>query len=62
MNKNLLKYHLVESLITYDFTVHLRVHDHTTWFWKCLGMAFWTLLFSSHNSMVTALGLRVKWP
>ena len=29
MNRNSLKYHLVEGPITYDFTLHLRVSDHT---------------------------------
>ena len=27
---NSLKYHLVEDLVTYGFTLHLRIHDHTT--------------------------------
>ena len=30
MNRNSLKYHLVEGPITYDFTLHLRICDHTT--------------------------------
>ena len=34
------KWHLVEGRVKYDFTPHLRAHDHITWFWKCLGMAF----------------------
>ena len=29
MNRNSLKQHLVEGLVTYDFKLHLRVHDHT---------------------------------
>jgi hypothetical protein len=29
MNKNLLKLDLVEDLVTYDFTLQLRVRDHT---------------------------------
>ena len=28
---------LVKGPVTYDFTVHLRVRDHTTWFWRCVG-------------------------
>jgi hypothetical protein len=35
MIRNLLKWHFVEGPVTYDFTLHLRVHDHTTWFRKC---------------------------
>ena len=30
MNRISLKYHLVESLVTYDFTIHLKIRDHTT--------------------------------
>ena len=29
MNRNSMKYHLVEGPVTNDFTLHLRVHDHT---------------------------------
>ena len=37
----------VDDLATYDFTLHLRARDHTTWLWKCLGTAFgWALTFS----------------
>ena len=32
MNKNSLKEHLVEKLVTYDFTLHLRICNHTTRF------------------------------
>ena len=39
MNRHTLKKHLVEGLVTYDFTLHLRVRDRTTWFWRCVGMA-----------------------
>ena len=35
---------------------------HTTWFRRCLGMAFGHFLLGSHNFMVTALGSCVKWP
>jgi hypothetical protein len=40
------KYHLVEDPIT-CMTSHytLRVRDHTTWFWRCLGTAFGHFLF-----------------
>jgi hypothetical protein len=41
----------------YDFTLHLRVHDQTTWFWRCVGMAFGHFLLGCHNLMVTALSL-----
>ena len=61
-NKNSLKYHLVEGPVTYDFTLHLRVCDHTTWFWRCVGTAFGHFLLGSHNFMVTAPGSCVKWP
>jgi hypothetical protein len=43
VNRNSLKSHLVEGPVTYDFTLHLRVCDHTTtwWCWRCVGtMAF----------------------
>jgi hypothetical protein len=45
--ENSLKQHVVEGLVTYDFTLHLRVSDHTIWFWRCVGMAIG--LLSSHN-------------
>jgi hypothetical protein len=61
-NRNLLKLHLVEGPITYDFTLHLRVRDHTTWFWRCPGTAFGHFPLGPHNFMVTALGSCVKWP
>ena len=41
---------------------NLRVRDHTTWFWRCVGMAFGHFLLDSHNFMVTALGSCVKCP
>jgi hypothetical protein len=60
MNRHSLKWHLIESPVTRDFTLHSRARDHNTRFWKCLLMAFghssfWGL--SSHNVMVTALWL-----
>ena len=60
INWNSLKWHLVEGLVTYDFTLHLRVCDHTTWFWGCLGTTFGHFLLGSHNFMVIALGSCVK--
>ena len=48
--------------VTYDFTLHLRIRDHTTWVWKCFETAFGHFLLGSHNFMVTALGSCVKWP
>jgi hypothetical protein len=62
MNRNSLKQQMVEGLITYGFTLYLRVRDHTTSFRRCLGMALGRFLLGSHNSMVTALGSCVKWP
>ena len=57
MHISSLKLHLVEGPITHDFTLHLRIRDHTTWFWRCVGTAFGHFLLGSHNFMVTALGL-----
>ena len=48
--------------VTYDFTLHLRARDHTTWLWRCVGMAFGDFLLGSHNFMIMALGSCVKWP
>ena len=61
MNKKSLEEHVIEDPVTYGFTLHLRVHDHTTWFWRCVGTAFGHFLLGSHNVMVTALGSCVKW-
>ena len=52
----------LRTMVTYDFTLHLRIRDHTTWFWRCVGTAFGHFLLGSHNFMVTALGSCVKWP
>ena len=50
MNRNLLKYHLVEGPVTYGFTLHLRIRDHTTWFEGVMGRPldafFWALTIS----------------
>ena len=56
------KQHLVEGSVTYDFTLHLKTYDHTTWFWRCVGTAFGQFLLGSHYFMVTAFGSCVKWP
>ena len=56
ISRNSLKQHLVEGPITYDFTLHSRVRDHTTWFWRCVGTALEHFLLHSHNFMVTTLG------
>jgi len=40
MNRHSLKWHVVEGRTTYDFTLHLRLRDTTTWFWRCVGTAF----------------------
>ena len=61
MNRNSLKYHLVEGPVTYDFTLHLRIHDQTTRFWRCVEMAFGQSRLDSHNFTVMALGSCVKW-
>ena len=36
LNINSSNQHLVEGLVTYDFTLHLKVRDHNTQFWRCL--------------------------
>jgi hypothetical protein len=36
MNRNSLKWHLIEGPVTYDFPWHLRARAHITWFRKCL--------------------------
>jgi hypothetical protein len=56
LNRNKLKLHLVESPVTYDFTLHLKVCDHIRWFWRHLGKAFENFILGSHNFMVSALG------
>jgi hypothetical protein len=63
MNKNSLKWHLVEGSVTYDFIIHLRVRDHTTRCWRYVVTALGHFLLGSHNFMVMALGSScVKWP
>jgi hypothetical protein len=37
------------GLITYDSTLHLRIHDHTLWFRRCVGTAFGCGLLGSHK-------------
>ena len=50
----------LKSPVTYDFTLHLRVNDHTTRFWRCVGTTFGHFLLGPHNSMVTARASCVK--
>jgi hypothetical protein len=35
----------LRDLVTCDFTLHSRVCDHTTWFWRCVGTAFGHFFF-----------------
>ena len=49
-------------MVTYDFTLHLRIRNHTAWFSRCVGTTFGHFLLGSHNFMVRALGSCVKWP
>ena len=64
MDRTLLKQHVVGDPVTYGFTLHLKVGDHTTRFWRCLrrclGTAFEQVLLGSHYFMVTGLGSCVK--
>ena len=53
---------MVEDQVAHNSTLDLRICDHITWFWRRLGTAFGHFLLSSHNFMVTTLGLCVKWP
>jgi hypothetical protein len=63
MNKNSLKLHLVEVPVTYDFTLHSRIPDHTPHdLGGVLGRHLDTFLLGCHNFVVTALGSCVKWP
>ena len=52
----------VSGPVTYDFTLHLRAHDCTTWFWKCVGTAFGHFFWALTIFTVMALGLCLKWP
>ena len=36
--------------VTYGCTLHLRIHDHTTWFWRCLGTSFGHFIWDLTNS------------
>ena len=40
MNRNAFQEHLVDGPVTCDFTLHLRVREHTTSVWRCVGTAF----------------------
>ena len=55
MNRVSLKWHLVEGPVTCDFTLHLRVCDHTTWVWKCVGTPFGRFPLGSHNFTISWL-------
>ena len=48
------------SHMTSHFTC-VRIHDHTTWCWRCVGTAFGHFLLGSHNFTVAALGSCAKW-
>ena len=51
---------LVEALVTYDFTLPLRVRDYTTWFWRCVRTAFLdTFSFGLSWSQILALCVEV---
>ena len=52
----------LRAMSIYDFTLYLRVHNHTTWVWRCVGTAFWHFLLGSHNFIVATLSSCVKWP
>ena len=60
MNRNALKSNLVGGPITKDFTLYLKVYNHTAWFWRCLGTAFGHFLLGSHSFTVTTLGSCVQ--
>ena len=34
-------------MTSHNFTLHVRVREHTTWFWRCLGKAFGHFLLGS---------------
>jgi hypothetical protein len=54
---NFIEIALVEGPVIYEFTLHVRIYDPSTWwFWRCIGTAFGHFLLGSHNFMVTALG------
>ena len=68
MNKNSLIQHLVEHPVPDDFTLHLRVRDHTSYAsWVVLWDGLWTLSlglsqFHGHSSWLVcevALSLRL---
>jgi hypothetical protein len=52
--------------VTYDFTLHLRVRDHTTWFWRCVGTAFghfsfWALTISWSRLLACVWSDPLRW-
>ena len=62
MNKNSLKWNLIEGLVPFAFTLHLRARDQTTSFWKWLGTAFGHFFWAPTITWLKALGSSVKWP
>ena len=62
MNRSSLKQHMVEGPVTCDFTLHSMTRDHTGMILELSWDGLWTHHLRSNNSMVTALGLHVKWP
>jgi hypothetical protein len=53
------KWHRMDHI---SWSLHSKVRDHTTLFWRCIGTTFGHFLLGSHNFTVTTLGLCVKWP
>ena len=64
MNGHSLTWHLVESMIAYDFTLHLRVRDHTRWCLEVCWDGLWTPTFlcALRIAWSRLLALCVKWP
>jgi hypothetical protein len=68
--KHITNVYILAKPITYDFTLHWRVRDHTTWCWRWCWRWCWdgllgTFLLGSHHFHghdVTTLGSCVKWP
>ena len=51
---------ICDGPVTHEITLHLSVRDHSTWFWRCVGMAFVHFRLGSHKFMDAALGSCVK--
>jgi hypothetical protein len=56
MTIKLLKYHLVEGVVTYDSILHSRACDPHYMILEVSWNGLWTLLLGSHNFMVMTLG------